>query len=1109
MSQIRQLASIMFTDIVGYSTLMGSDEERAIKLLEKSRQIQQPLVNKYGGQWIKEMGDGVIMIFQSVLNAVQCAIEIQKAVQDVEELFLKIAIHIGEIIVTDQDLLGDGVNLTARLEQIAQKNSILLSGRAFSDIKKIKSITTIKLGRFDFKNIAEPVTVFAIVEQGLSVPDLSGNPRRIDDDISDEEILSHDDQLVHQIMEVIENNLTNPQLSVSYLSQEVGISQPQLYRKIQAGTRHSPSDLIREVRLKKAALLLKGNVSNVSEVAYQTGFNNLSYFSKCFLEKYGSTPSDYRKTVTRKFGLPIAIDKFIGRDQEVEDIIRIMQGTRLLTLTGTGGTGKTRLAIEILTKQSKSFQDGVYFVQLAPVNRAEAVIPKIAQILKIQQNLTKNTLISIVEFFGDREVLLVLDNFEHVLEAASEVNQLILSCPSLKILVTSRVILNLASEAEYPVPQLPFPENGGDYELVELMKFPAVALLVTRAQTVKPDFELTRENRQAICTICAQLDGLPLALELAAARFKLFSPEALLRRLDNKLDILSSTSTDRPDRHKTLRSAIDWSYSLLSPEEQTLFRRLSVFSGGCTLEAAEEVCFKSYSANLDIIDQISGLVDKSLLQREDHKDGEPRFFMLETVKAFGQDRLDKSLEKEDLMQRYVDHTVALVEKAHKHLTGADQVHWLNRLEPELDNIRAVLFWAEESKNAEIGLKVVASFWRYWNNRSMMHEGASWIQRMLDIRTYNKDSIMRCRALNAYGTFKVNTGQLSEAHSIFDESLSIARETKYKRGMGDALTNLAWICRFIPDIELCREYSKKALEIHTELDDHRGMARVYNNLSAVEHLGGNISKTLQLVGKALHFRNIIGDKRSFAFESTLAAWYETYEGNFDKASLKIDTAIEILTDLYDNNIMAWALNIKAFTLYGANDIEQARELLTKAQLLWENEGNPYGVAQCHLFYIHIKLAASEIKNANDLMDKVLNDSDIKLYGINTYLSRHIHSLLKLAQDKPEEVFDDVKWNLKDIVFKKVYLFISDELELMAHLLIFKNSFENALLLFSLSTNLRVLNQMPVMPVRQGFYDNTLSQLKSHFDSSTFDTIWEKGRNLTPEECLTLLEPSLNV
>ena len=288
-----------------------------------------------------------------------------------------------------------------------------------------------------------------------------------------------------------------------------------------------------------------------------------------------------------------------------------------------------------------------------------------------------------------------------------------------------------------------------------------------------------------------------------------------------------------------------------------------------------------------------------------------------------------------------------------------------------------------------------------------------------------------------------------------------------------------------------------------------MARVYNNLSAVEHLGGNISKTLQLVGKALHFRNIIGDKRSFAFESTLAAWYETYEGNFDKASLKIDTAIEILTDLYDNNIMAWALNIKAFTLYGANDIEQARELLTKAQLLWENEGNPYGVAQCHLFYIHIKLAASEIKNANDLMDKVLNDSDIKLYGINTYLSRHIHSLLKLAQDKPEEVFDDVKWNLKDIVFKKVYLFISDELELMAHLLIFKNSFENALLLFSLSTNLRVLNQMPVMPVRQGFYDNTLSQLKSHFDSSTFDTIWEKGRNLTPEECLTLLEPSLNV
>jgi predicted ATPase/AraC-like DNA-binding protein/class 3 adenylate cyclase len=1107
MSQFRRLAAIMMTDIVSNSSLRSLDEEKTLQLLEKNRKIQQYLVKKYGGQWAREMGCQVIMIFDNVLNAVQCAIEMQKEVRHIEHLFLKIAIHRGEIIPKDKDVLGEAVNLTARIAQIAQKDSILLSGSALSDIRNIKSIQTVALGDFSFKNTTQPEPVFAVVLGGLAVPDLSEHPLFLHaGGEGPTGMISPDDHLIEQVITVIENNLTNPQLSVSFLSQEVGQSQPQLYRKIQAGTNISPSDLIREVRLKKAAQLLKDNVGNVTEVAYQTGFNNLSYFSKCFLDRYGSLPSDYRKTAKIKYGLPIAVDKCVGRDQEIDDIIRILQRVRLLTLTGVGGTGKTRLANEVLVKHGMTFRDGACFVQLAPFHTPEAVVLKIAQVLKIQQHPSRDTLTAIIEFIADREVLLVLDNFEQVLGAAMEVNELIRSCPALKILVTSRVILNLVSETEYIVPQLSFPENDHHYEPVEMMQFPAVELLVNRAKAVMANFELTADNRKAVAAICAELDGLPLALQLAAARFKLFSPEALLRRLGDKLDMLSNSALDQPDRHKTLRSAIDWSYSLLSPEEQTLFRRLSVFSGGCTLEAAKEVCFHGYHNNLDIIDQITGLVDKSLLQREDQKDGEPRFYMLETIKAFGQDRLEKSLEKEDLMRRYVDHTVDMAEKAEKHLTGEDQGYWLDRLEPELDNIRSVLSWAEDSRNAEKGLKVAVSFWRYWNNRSMMREGSSWIQRMLAIRSDKKDSIMRCRALNAYGTLKLYTGQLSEAHAIFSESLQIAQKTSDKRGIANALTNLAWVCRFIPDIELCREYSKVALEIHTEYHDDRGIARVYDNLSAVEHLGGNMSGALESVRKAVNFRKAIGDGRSYAYEIANEAWLETFAGQFQTAKEKIDNAIDIMVELPDEQVMAWLLTIKAYNCYYSNEIERAKGLIAEFPFLWENEGNPFGVAQWHLVRILVKLADGEIQSASDLMEKILNDSTPKLYGINAFLSNHICALLNIAKDELDEAFDQVRLNLREIISTKVLLFISAELELMAHLLYKRHDFENGLLLFSQAAKLREKNQIPVSPARQCFYDNTLCQLKSHFDSSTFASVWEKGRNFTPEECLTLIETS---
>ena len=299
------------------------------------------------------------------------------------------------------------------------------------------------------------------------------------------------------------------------------------------------------------------------------------------------------------------------------------------------------------------------------------------------------------------------------MEAAGDLSTLLAACPNLKIMVTSRNVLNVTGEHEYQVPQLPVPLQDKIYSITELITVPAVELFINRAQSVKPGFQLDDSSKMAVSEICRQLDGLPLAIELAAARIKIFSPQALMRRLANNLDILTSNSSDRPDRHRTLKNAIDWSYSLLSPVEQTLFRRLSVFRGGCTLEAAEAVCFPDYSANSDILEIVTGLIDKSLLQSEDQPDGEPRFYLLETIKLYGQEKLQKSLELEAIMDNYVTYFSQLIHDAEKHLTGSDQGIWLDYLERELDNVRTVLTWLENRGDAQLGLKLAVSSWRYW------------------------------------------------------------------------------------------------------------------------------------------------------------------------------------------------------------------------------------------------------------------------------------------------------------------------------------------------------------------------------------------------------------
>jgi predicted ATPase len=403
--------------------------------------------------------------------------------------------------------------------------------------------------------------------------------------------------------------------------------------------------------------------------------------------------------------LPVQPTPFLGREHEVAAITDLLrrEDVRLVTLTGLGGTGKTRLALQVAADASELFKSGVFFVNLAPISDPALVVPSIAEALLIREGSGRTLLESLVEHLRQQQILLLLDNFEQVVSAAEQVSALLIACPRLKVLVTSREVLHVRAEHEFPVPPLAVPDPGHLPDLATLSHQEAVALFLQQAQAVKPDFHLTETNAPTIAELCARLDGLPLAIELAAARMKLFSPRALLARLGQRLSVLTSASRDAPTRQQTLRNTIAWSYNLLDAQEQRLFRQLSVFVDGCSMEAIEAVCTPPGSTSAPILDGVASLVDKSLLQQVEQQEGEePRFVMLETIREYALERLESHGETEAARRAHAASFLALAEETEQGMTGPQQAILLERLEQEHDNLRTAMQWSISHSSSEEG-----------------------------------------------------------------------------------------------------------------------------------------------------------------------------------------------------------------------------------------------------------------------------------------------------------------------------------------------------------------------------------------------------------------------
>ncbi len=506
-----------------------------------------------------------------------------------------------------------------------------------------------------------------------------------------------------------------------------------------------------------------------------------------------------RQVEVRAATIPVARNGFVGREREAAAARELLSraGVRLVTITGPGGIGKTRLAVEIAASLAEQFPGGIHFVQLSPLTDPASIPSAIVQALGIREIGGQSALDVLKKYLAEyvrNPTLLMLDNFEHLLPASSLVSQLLTISANLKILVTSRAALHVYGEHDFPVPPLSLPEGKKLPSLEALAEYSGVALFVQRAVAAKPDFELTAENAAAVSEICTRLDGLPLAIELAAARVKVLSPAALLTRLASRLQLLTGGAKDLPARQQTLRAAMDWSYDLLSPAEQKLFRRLSVFVGGCSLESVEAVCDAKADLELDLLDGMASIVDKSLVQQVEQPDGESRFVMLETMREYALDKLKSSGEEPYTKRAHAAYCLVLAEEDSAVQDAAKVADSLQRFESEYANFRAALEYLTESNNAEWGLRLGIALFRFWERREYLAEGRDTLSRILKLPGAVAPNKFRMRATFAVGVLACEQRDYAVAEKYIGESIELARQLDDQTGLAVAQNALAVVRR---------------------------------------------------------------------------------------------------------------------------------------------------------------------------------------------------------------------------------------------------------------------------------------------------------------------------
>jgi predicted ATPase/class 3 adenylate cyclase len=712
-------------------------------------------------------------------------------------------------------------------------------------------------------------------------------------------------------------------------------------------------------------------------------------------------PSDFAPlaTLARPLtNLPAQTTTFIGREREVTAVCDLLRRAevRLVTLTGPGGAGKTRLSLQAaadlldtspppLPSQWERgpggeghFPNGIWFVNLAPLSDPGLVASAIAQALDVRETGGQPLNERLKDYLRAKQLLLLLDNFEQVVDAAPLVGELLAAASGLKVLVTSRMPLHLSGEREYAVPPLGLPPTeprtknqepsptsrdmvlGSRFSVLssmeELTQYEAVRLFIERAQAIKADFAVTNANAPAVAEICYRLDGLPLAIELAAAWIKLFPPQALLARLNDRLKLLTGGARDLPARQQTIRNTIDWSYHLLDAGEQTLFARLGVFVGGCTIEAAETVCElrieneelrKSASdqtilnSQFSILNLIAALVDKSLLKQVEGIDGEPRFIMLETIREYALERLTTSGEAEALRRQHAEYCLELAEMAEPKIHSPEQQTLVDRLEMEHDNLRAALAWSQQATDVEVGPRLAGALHWFWFLRGYYNEGRTWLENAL-ARSSRAALAVRAKALRGAGRM-AQVDDLAKAHALYEESLKLLRKLGDKHGSADLLNDLAWIAYYQGDATTRLARSRESLELYRQLDDRWGIASALLNFVLAEGDHSNYEQAQKHLEESLALFRQFGDIRGIG--GALVGWgsLARVRGDDEQAIALFEESLALFRQLGDKEGILSQLANLGYMAYRRDDSARMAACFREGLLLSEEIGDKGNIA----------------------------------------------------------------------------------------------------------------------------------------------------------------------
>jgi predicted ATPase/DNA-binding SARP family transcriptional activator/DNA-binding CsgD family transcriptional regulator len=656
-------------------------------------------------------------------------------------------------------------------------------------------------------------------------------------------------------------------------------------------------------------------------------------------------PSDAARPVpsdAAKHNLPAPMTSFVGREREIIDLKRALSMTRLLTLTGTGGTGKTRLAIEVARDLVGSYPDGVWMVELAPVTDSGLVAQEVAGTLGVQERPGEPLADTLVEVLAAKEMLLVLDNCEHLVEeAARMVDTLLVSCPRLRVLPTSREPLGVPGEVNWAVPPLSLPEatNGGS-NVEAMMRYEAVRLFLDRARLRLPDFGLTKDNAQSVASVCRKLEGIPLAIELATARMGALAVEQVAQRLETSLDVLKGASRSADARQRTLRATLDWSHDLLSEEERTFFGRLSVFAGGWTLEAAEIVCSGDGIERDDVLDLLGGLVDKSLVVAVASTDGALRYRMLEPIRQYAREKLVVSGEADRVRSAHAAFFLAAAEEAEPELWGPEQAEWLARLEPEHDNMRAALSWALQRGKVELGLQLAGTLWQFWWIRGYHDEGTRWLGETL--KKDGSESTARIMALVGIGLMTLERGEIDLAEAAAEESLALSSKAEIESSfLAAAWTILGDAARQRGELERATEIYEKALVLYREagdFGDRHGIAWSVLSLGEVSSDRGDHERATQLLEEGLTLARELGSAQPYAFSLISLGYEYLLQGDHERAAELNERATEVLRERGHKSGLQHALDNLGWAALVRGDLEQAKNLHEESLALCRELGH---------------------------------------------------------------------------------------------------------------------------------------------------------------------------